>query len=247
MPNKHHSRLDIFRVLARAELHGDEHAAREAKVDRRTVRRWHRKYREPLTGWQFQQELSRLVTLDTYVNGKPRNPVVDWGVSSRNTRYEELIRRREERRAAAPEPTVEPSIGDMLRERLTDQQQRLLRERLNLHLGARGSGVEPEPELLPLEQRDQVAEQTVEFFASLTDGQLDAAEAAIRAERDRLDAAYQPPEPSAPVPTAPDPSEAVSTAPEPSQRVPAPSEPQAEPTPINRDGHRWQWRAWDEW
>jgi hypothetical protein len=112
MPNRHYSIGQRLAGAVLARLKGTEAAADELKMDRRTIRRW--LAAAPEDGWTLARDLAQARLQEALATGRlaPSQLATIAGIAERNVRYGELLRQREQRKAAEAEP-AEPEPDEV--------------------------------------------------------------------------------------------------------------------------------------
>lgn len=234
---KHPAALKLA-VVALARLDGVDEAARAAKVDVRTVRSWveasatdHPSEQD----WQASRDYAKSQELRAALEGKA-NLAYAWsksaGVGQRNLNYErQVMRAGEARREAEKEPEPEPDPIIAAADALRTDQQRLLRNLIDLELQQRAQRIDFKEPTVTEAEGDAAYLEYIARLAALTEEQVAEQNATVEAELDaleeaddrerqeRYEAAHPRPEPPAP----------LQAPPEPSQRLPAPADPRPAP------------------
>jgi hypothetical protein len=130
MPNKHYSVAQRLAGAVIARLKGTEAAAAELNMDRRTIRRWLQA--APDDGWTLARDLAQARLQEALATGKvaPSQLATIAGIADRNVRYGELLRQREQRKAAEGAPTEDDAVHQAV-ELLPDELQVWLRDYLD--------------------------------------------------------------------------------------------------------------------
>lgn len=193
MPNRAHSKATRLAATFLARLTSADVAASTFRLDVKTVRAWQAGAVElPDDQWQAIETVLLTRGAEMAARGQTTGLVATLtaaGISSRNTRYQQLIERREARRAGeqvTPE-TAPSSPFQAAIDNLSDQQQRLVRDLIELTLlQHEGEEEQPPPQT--------EAEQEAGFLAwlariaALTPEEVAAERTAVSAELDKVEA-----------------------------------------------------------
>lgn len=191
MTRRTYSKAERLSAVFLARQASIAEAATVLGIPVRNVERWHAEVELPADQWEAIEQTLLARASDMSARGETRGLVATLtgaGISARNRRYAELIRQREARQQAEPEPQA-PDPFRAITDAMTDEQRALVRDAIDLTLRERQVEDSPVPDSRPEAEEEQALLDWLRAIAALTPEQVAAERATVRAALEAAEAA----------------------------------------------------------